>query len=118
MSKDKEPLLKNSTYDLLQKLVQLGLPAVATLYLTFSEIWGIPNGPQVAASVTALALFFGVLLRISNKSYIESNAGYDGVLTVNTDDPSKDVYAIELNDGFEDLKHKEHISIKIAPTVE
>ena len=45
------------------------LPAIGTLYLTLSGIWGLPYGEQIAGSITAIDTFLGAVLMISSNSY-------------------------------------------------
>lgn len=61
--------MKNKTYDKLKFLVQIVLPAGATLYFTLSGIWGLPYGEQVVGTITAVDLFLGVLLGISTEQH-------------------------------------------------
>lgn len=62
-------VLSNTTYDLFQRFVRLVLPAIGTLYFTVAEIWDLPYGAQVVATVTAIALFLGVLLTWASSSF-------------------------------------------------
>lgn len=81
--KEKHKLLFNSSvYDFLKGVVQIGLPALATLYFTLAQLWGLPNVEQVMGTITALATFLGVMLAISTKSYNQSEAKYDGHVVV------------------------------------
>jgi hypothetical protein len=45
------------------------LPALGTLYLTLSGIWGLPYGEAVAGTITAIDTFLGAILMISSKNY-------------------------------------------------
>ncbi len=61
--------LSNRVYDALKQWVQLGLPALGTLYFTLSERLGLPYGTEVVGTITALALFGGTILGISNINF-------------------------------------------------
>lgn len=61
--------MSNKVYDILKYMAIIVLPALATLYLTLSGIWGIPFGEEVAATITAIDTFLGVLLQISSSKY-------------------------------------------------
>ena len=61
--------LDNKTYDFLKFLALKVLPALATLLLVLTNIWGIPYGEAIAATITAVDTFLGTLLGISAKEY-------------------------------------------------
>jgi hypothetical protein len=62
-------LLKNKTYDILKWVAQYLLPALATLYFTIANIWGIPFCEQVVGTITAIDTFLGIMLGISTSKY-------------------------------------------------
>lgn len=64
-------IFKNSTYDKLKYISLVALPAIATLYLTLSNIWGLPYGTEIAATITAIDTLLGALLGISSQKYKE-----------------------------------------------
>jgi len=64
--------MSNKVYDILKYIALIVLPAVATLYLTLSTIWGLPYGEAVAATITAIDTFLGALLGISSKKYADA----------------------------------------------
>ena len=66
--------MSNKTYDILKWVAQYFLPAVGTLYLGLSKIWGFPNGEEVMGTVAAIDTFLGVMLGISSASYNKQNA--------------------------------------------
>lgn len=116
MNKNAKPLLANNVYDMIKYAVQVGLPAIGALYFGLSQIWGFPYGEEVVGSVAVITLFLGTLIKVSNRSYETSGAGYDGRLTLDTSDGSKDVYSIELNEPFEELHNKTSLNIKVDPS--
>lgn len=59
----------NEQYDLLKKIALLWLPALATLWITLSKIWGLPYGTEIGATITALDTFLGACLGISSHNY-------------------------------------------------
>jgi len=64
--------MSNKVYDILKYIALIVLPAVATLYLTLSTIWGLPYGEAVAATITAIDTFLGAVLGISSKRYADA----------------------------------------------
>ena len=61
--------LNNKIYDILKFIAQVVLPAVATLYFTLAQIWGLPFGEQIVGTISAVDLFLGALLGISTMNY-------------------------------------------------
>ena len=61
--------MSNQTYKILKKAVQYWIPALATLYFTISQIWGLPYGEQIVGTLTAIDTFLGVALGISTANY-------------------------------------------------
>lgn len=61
--------MSNKAYNILKWIALVVLPAIATLYLTLSGIWGLPYGDQVVGTITAIDTFLGALLGISSAQY-------------------------------------------------
>lgn len=64
-------VLGNNTYDRMKFLVQIVLPALGVLYASLAEFWGFPKVQEVVGTIMALALFLGVVLRISSSNFTE-----------------------------------------------
>lgn len=64
--------MENKTYDILKYVAQILLPAIATLYFSVSQIWGLPYGEQIVGTLTAVDAFLGVCLGISSDNYRKS----------------------------------------------
>lgn len=64
-------IFSNKVYDILKYVSLVVLPAIATLYLTLSNIWGLPYGTEIAATITAIDTLLGALLGISSQKYKE-----------------------------------------------
>jgi hypothetical protein len=58
-------ILSDRIYKALKWAALIALPATGTLYNTLSAIWTLPYGGEVLATCTALALFIGVLIGVS-----------------------------------------------------
>lgn len=65
--------MSNKTYDILVWIAQIVLPALGTLYAALSGIWGFPYGEQIVGTLTAVDVFLGTLLKISNTLYKKQN---------------------------------------------
>lgn len=62
-------ILNNKVYDVLKFITQIVLPAIATLYITVANIWGLPYGEQISGTIMAIDTFLGALLMISTNAY-------------------------------------------------
>ncbi len=62
-------MMNNKVYDILKWVALIVLPAVAVLYGTLANIWGLPFGEQIPDTITAVDLFLGVVLGVSNANY-------------------------------------------------
>lgn len=98
----------DKVYDVLKWIAQYFLPALGTLYFALSRIWGLPYGEEIVGTITAIDAFIGVLLGISTSNY-----GGDGILKIDTQDPEKDIYKLELNIPVEDVATKKNITFKV-----
>lgn len=63
--------MSNKTYDILKNIALIVLPALATLWITIAKIWGLPYGEEIAATITAIDVFLGALLKVSSRFYSE-----------------------------------------------
>ena len=112
-SSARAPFLSNKVYDNLNWVVRFGLPGLGALYFSLAQIWGLPAGEQVLGTITSLALFLGILLGISSRQYQASDERTDGSLIVDTSDPEKDVYRLDLTTQLDDLPGKNEIVLKV-----
>ena len=111
---DNKPWISNRAYDALKNITQLWLPAFGTLYLTLSTQWGfLTKADAVAASCLALATFFGVVLRISNNSYIQKGIGQVGAIVVTQPTPDSLSYSLELDGDPADLKDMDKVTFRV-----
>lgn len=108
-----KPLFSNRAYDVMKELVQIYLPATGTLYATLALLWGFPEPEKIVATIAALTLFLGVVMKISNKSYNNSDLRYDGALVVDESDAKKDVYNLEMHIPLEDIKDKKDLTFQV-----
>lgn len=70
-------IIPDKIYDVAKWIQRLLLPALATLYLALGSIWKdiipLPYPEQVAATITAIDTFLGVILGISTANYKKRN---------------------------------------------
>lgn len=107
------PIFSNNAYNLIKTIVQLLLPAASSLYLVVAGLWGLPYAQQIVGTLSAFAAFLGVLLRISTKSYDNSDAKYDGSLVVEQTEDGNHLFSLELNKDPMDLIGKKNVSFKV-----
>ena len=102
--------ITNKSYDVIKWIVVIVIPAVITLYSTLGGIWDFPLVQEITASLAAIDVFLGVIMKISSVSY---NKEYDGVLHVDTvNDETTDKYLFEVDD-LDQLANKDRITLKI-----
>ena len=65
--------MSNKIYDILVWIAQIVLPAMGTMYAALSGIWGFPYGEEIVGTITAVDVFLGALLKISNAQYKKQN---------------------------------------------
>ena len=63
--------MSNKTYDIIKKIALLIAPAV-TFFAALVDIWGIPYGQQIVATLAALDTFVGVAVTILASNYKKS----------------------------------------------
>ena len=61
--------MNNKVYDVLKWIAMIVLPALATLYLGLSNVWGLPYGEEVSTTITLINTFLGTVLMISTNQY-------------------------------------------------
>lgn len=107
------PWLSTKAYDALKYVALIVLPALATFYLTFGQLWDFPATEKVAASIVAFDTFLGLLLRLSSKSYDKSDAKYDGTIVVQNPDDGPKVYSLEVNTPLSDIDQSKQLLFKV-----
>lgn len=61
--------MSNQVYDVLIWVAQIVLPAAGALYAALAGIWGFPYGEQIVGTISAVDVFLGAILKISNAQY-------------------------------------------------
>lgn len=78
-------LLSNRFYEWFKKASLFVLPALAAAYFGIAQIWGLPNAEEVVGTVAVLETFLGVILRVSQVQYDNSEDKFDGRVVVTED---------------------------------
>lgn len=71
--------MSNKTFDTLKFFAQVVLPAVATLYFTLAQIWGLPYAEEIVGTIAAIDTFLGVLLGVSTSRYNREYGDAEGL---------------------------------------
>lgn len=66
-------VMSNKMYDVLQWVVSIVIPAAIACYAALVGIWGWPYGEQIVGTLSAIEVFLGTTLRISNANYKKTN---------------------------------------------
>lgn len=66
--------IKNRTYDII-KFIALLIAPICTFIAALVEIWGIPYGPQIVATIAALDTLLGAVVIILKNIYEKSLPG-------------------------------------------
>jgi hypothetical protein len=103
--------LNDKTYNTLKWIAQYLLPALGTLYFALASIWGLGYGQEIIGTITAVDIFLGVILGLSNASY----EGH-GTVQIDTFAEEKDVYRLNMNVPLEDLAQMKKVTLNIDPT--
>ena len=61
--------LNDKAYDLLSWVGKIVLPALAVLYATLADTWGLPFSSEVSATIMAIDVFLNALLGVSTANY-------------------------------------------------
>lgn len=92
-------IISSKLYDFLKPVSTIVLPAIATLYLALSQIWGLPAANQVVQTVTAVDLFLGAIMALSSRAYNAqpSDNPVVGSLASTTNEDGKKLYSLVVN---------------------
>jgi hypothetical protein len=110
------PALSNRSYDILKNVVTLALPAAATLYVALAALWNLPHAEAVLGSITALATFLGVFLKIVSNSYANQPVEYDGNLTltnVNGTEAPEMMLTLNSDEAINEIPQKDQVTFKV-----
>lgn len=61
--------LPDNLYNILKWVCLIVLPAVAVLYGTLGNTWGLPYVEQICITINAVATFIGVVIGVSTMTY-------------------------------------------------
>ena len=104
-------VLDDALYDKLTYVARFVLPGLTAFWLAISEIWGIPYGSQIGATLSAITVLMNTLLKLSTDNY-----DGDGEITVDTSlNEAGDGYTIAINTPMKQIADKKRITLKVKP---
>lgn len=62
-------MIPNKVYDVLKHVCVIGIPALSTLYSSLAATWNLPFAEQIPQTLSAVALFLGMCMKISESEY-------------------------------------------------
>jgi len=108
-------MLSELWYKRFKWLVQIVIPAFGTLYLSLDKFWNVPNEEAVAGTCLVVATFLGVILGISNRTYVNSDSRFDGEVHITqAPDGGVKTYSLVMNGDPEDIDGKSEVTFKVA----
>lgn len=66
-------MMANKIYDVLKWICMIVMPALATLYTALAPVWNLPFAEEIPVTITALDLFLGAVLGVSNLEYVKKH---------------------------------------------
>jgi len=106
----------NKVYDVLKDFALIYLPLVAAFYITFADLWHLPNAEAISGTIMAFDTLLGGILKLSNRSY-EKTDKYDGTVDVSVDPEGKKTFSLNVDGDLDKLDQKEEILFKVNPKV-
>ena len=61
--------LNDKVYDILAWCGKIVLPALAVLYATLADTWGLPYSSEISTTIMAIDVFLNALLGISSANF-------------------------------------------------
>lgn len=111
-------ILNSRFYDILKSIAQVWLPALGALVFTFTDVWGLNYGPQIVGTITAVDAFLGIGLGISSRVYNTSDKAFDGDIVVDTRDPEKDTYVLNLGIPIDQISNQKNVNLRVTKASE
>lgn len=61
----KKPFISAPTYEQFRNAVEVAIPGLAVLYVALAGFWDLPKPTEVAGSLSAIALFLGLFIKVN-----------------------------------------------------
>lgn len=107
-------IFSDKVYKILKYLTQIALPAVATLYFTISNLWGLPYTEQIMGTITAIVTCLGVLLGVGTYRYNKNDGGTDGSIIIEDGDDISGSSYVQFDKELTNIIHKPQIKLNVV----
>lgn len=107
-------IINDKLYDLANRIVQIGLPALATLVASLGAIWDWDNTDKTVKTIVAFNLFLGALVVLARFKYTNSDARFDGVIDPNLANAQTSTAALKLTTDEYDAANQESVTLKVV----
>ena len=98
----------NKTYDFLNALVRLILPAIGTFYFTLTGIFDLPYGAEVVGTITALCLLLGIVVKAAKSGW-----KIDDELVIEDSQPNEVGLGLVTSKPMSQFKHGDIVTLKV-----
>ena len=105
--------LTDKQYNTLKPIVQVGLPAISSLYFGLSAIWGLPGAEQVVGTIALITTFLGVTLGLSSRRYNTANPSDGQIVITQTENGAKN-FSLELDKTPEEIEKMKSVTFDVT----
>ena len=105
--------LTDKQYNTLKPIVQVGLPAISSLYFGLSAIWGLPGAEQVVGTIALITTFLGVTLGLSSRRYNAANPSDGQIVITQTENGAKN-FSLELDKTPEEIEKMKSVTFDVT----
>lgn len=81
------------------------LPFLGSVYFLLCEFHCFPMVSEIMGAILVCILLLGIALGFGTD--------FDGALLIDTTDPDKDIYRLDLGENFDSLAYKKEIRLKV-----
>lgn len=113
MNEVKLPAMSQSVYDRVRWMVEILLPATASLYYGLSMIWGLPGGDNVVGTIALITTFLGLAVGVNRRKFNAVNPAGVGAMVVKVDREGIPTVALELDKTPEELSQLQSIRFDV-----
>lgn len=92
--------MTNRTYDILVWMAQIVLPALATLVVALSEIWGFDKGTMISATIMAVDAYASTAIIVAEIMVPLSNPQISDKATTNVANAGSTICAIQTKISY------------------
>lgn len=108
------PLLKNSTYDIIKNLLIVVFPLFVTAYAGLGAVFEWPDVDRWVAAAGVVGVLFAGLVKWADGIYNRLPVQYDGELIANDPDPENETYRLSFSRNLTDMAHQDEVRLKVV----